>query len=64
MIYIKLDARFVTPPPSYTLCSKLPLGQYWLISLNVLWLAFRCNREWFNYAYATYHGRFGKTIGE
>ena len=21
-----------------------------------------CNRGWFNYAYAAYHGRFGKTI--
>jgi len=35
MIYIKLDARFVTPPPSFTLCSKRALRQYWLISLNV-----------------------------
>jgi len=24
----------------------------------------RCNRDRINYAYATYHGRFGKTIGE
>jgi len=35
MIYIKLDACFVTPPPSFTLCSKRALRQYWLISLNV-----------------------------
>ena len=28
------------------------------------WLALRCNTERFNSAYATNHGRFGKTIGE
>ena len=27
-----------------------------------LLLAFICNRDWFHYAYAKYHGRFGKTI--
>jgi len=27
-------------------------------------MAVRCNIERINYAYATYHGRFGKTIGE
>ena len=26
------------------------------------WLALRCNTERFNSAYATYQGRFGKTI--
>jgi len=30
-----------------------------LLSLEV-W----CNTDRINYAYATYHGRFGKTIGE
>ena len=30
----------------------------------LLWLEVWCNREWFNYAYATYHGRFGKTIDD
>jgi len=30
MIYINLDARFVTPPPFFTLCLKRPLRQYWL----------------------------------
>jgi len=30
----------------------------------LLRLVVTCNREWFNSAYATYHGRFGKTIGE
>ena len=28
----------------------------------LLWLAIRCNTDRLNYAYATYHGRFGKTI--
>ena len=28
----------------------------------LLWLAFRCNKDRFNSAYATYLGRFGKTI--
>ena len=28
----------------------------------LLWLAVRCNTERFKYAYATNHGRFGKTI--
>jgi len=23
-----------------------------------------CNTDWINCAYATYHGRFGKTIGD
>jgi len=39
MIYIKLDARFVTPPPTYKSCSKRPLRQYWLISL-------KCYSDW------------------
>jgi len=39
MIYIKLDACFVTPPPSFTLCSKRPLRQYWLMSL-------KCYSDW------------------
>jgi len=39
MIYVKLDARFVTPPPSFTLCLKRPLRQYWLISL-------KCYSDW------------------
>jgi len=30
----------------------------------LLWLAVRCNTDRINYAYATFHGRFGKTIGE
>jgi len=30
----------------------------------LLWLAVRCNREWFNSTYPTYHGRFGKTIDD
>jgi len=30
----------------------------------LLWLAFRCNTDRINYAYATYHGRFGKTIDD
>jgi len=30
----------------------------------LLWLAVRCNTDRFNSAYATYLGRFGKTIGE
>ena len=34
MIYIKLDARFVAPPPYFTLCLKRPLRQYWLISVK------------------------------
>jgi len=34
MIYIKLDARFVTPPPTYKSCSKRPLRQYWFINLK------------------------------
>jgi len=34
MIYIKLAARFVGTPPSFTLYSKRPLRQYWLISLK------------------------------
>jgi len=38
MIYIKLDASFVTPPPSFTLCSKRPLMQYWFteVGLSIL----------------------------
>jgi len=39
MIYIKLDTRFVAPPPSFTLCSKRPLRQYWIISL-------KCYSDW------------------
>jgi len=30
----------------------------------LLLLAVRCNIDRINYAYATYHGRFGKTIGD
>jgi len=30
----------------------------------LLLLAVRCNTERFNSAYATYHGRFGKTIDD
>ena len=30
----------------------------------LLLLAVRCNADRFNSAYDTYHGRFGKTIGE
>jgi len=30
----------------------------------LLWLSVRCNRDRINYAYATYLGRFGKTIGD
>ena len=39
MIYIKLYARFVTPPPSFTSSSKRPLRQYWFISL-------KCYSDW------------------
>ena len=39
MIYIKLDARFVTPPPSFTLCSKHPLRHYLFKSL-------KCYSDW------------------
>jgi len=39
MLYIKLDARFVTPPPSFKLCLKRPLGQYWFLSL-------KCYSDW------------------
>ena len=33
MMYIEFDARFVTPPPSFTLCSKRSLTQYCVNSL-------------------------------
>ena len=36
---MKLDARFVAPPPSFTLCLKRHLGQYWFIYL-------KCYSEW------------------
>ena len=39
MIYVKIDAHFVTPPPSFTLCLKRHLGQYWFIYL-------KCYSEW------------------
>jgi len=39
MIYTKIDACFVSPPPSFTLCLKRPLRQYWLISL-------KCYSDW------------------
>jgi len=34
MIYTKLGARFVAPPPSFKLCSKRPLRQYLFPSLK------------------------------
>ena len=34
MIYTELDARFVAPPPSFTLCSKRSLRQYLFLSLK------------------------------
>ena len=39
MIYTKIDACFVTPPPSFTLCLKRPLRQYWFLSL-------KCYSDW------------------
>jgi len=39
MIYTKIDARFVAPPPSFKLCLKRPLSQYWFISL-------KCYSDW------------------
>ena len=39
MIYTELDACFVTPPPSFTLCSKRSLRQK-------LFLSLKCYFDW------------------
>jgi len=64
MIYIKLDARFVTPPPFFHIVLKTPSKAILVNEPMLLWLVVRCNTDRINYAYATNHGRFGKTIGE